>query len=721
MIVIVPFVQIGVLAVRRLPWLFLVAAVIAVFQPAEAAATTIGELRGNCMACHVTPGGSFRYPVISSAELDLLRVLLIVPGSLLFLYGLNRYIARWTRGGQQLPLNNIGARLWNFIRVGLLQTRVLRERRGGIIHLLIYLGAVLLAVAGIIYVIDAPVTRYPGGIVFTIFRILVNFGGLLLLVGAVAAGIRRALGLTPGLPNGLEDSLVLLWLAIIVITGMVLDAMTATAHLSVTGIPWWDFSGKLLSQALEDLTPAGFLSLYRVTQVVHLAVSVLLLATIPGTKLAHIVVSGFFNTFYARLEHPASFKAIPDVEKLVEEGRTFGVVTLADTTWKQRMDYDACTRCARCHNACPAVATGKPLSPMNLVLKLREAMRQEKWNEELVPAHVEPDVLWSCATCGACVYNCPVLIHHVETVLDLRRGLVSRGEHMPDELLQVSYNLMRTGNPYGANPVEKEEWLNSLIERGLVEEAKENKEYDYLLWVGCAAAYDPRLRGTIEALLKVLKHAGVKVAVSLEQQCCGEPARRIGDELMFVELVKQNAELLSRFRFKQLLVTCPHGFSVFRHEYPGYGVRVEVVHHSMLLARLLQKGKVKPRTRLQVKATYHDPCYLGRWNGVYEEPRRVLSDTVEKVVEMPRSRWRSFCCGGGGGGVFYDIKIGKRMSRVRVEEAASTKAQVLAVACPFCNTMLAAEAPEYGMEVKDISELLAESLSEENSSPSGGT
>ena len=267
---------------------------------------------------------------------------------------------------------------------------------------------------------------------------------------------------------------------------------------------------------------------------------------------------------------------------------------------------------------------------------------------------------------------------------------------------------MRTGNPYGGNPFEKEEWLRKLIEQGLVEEAREGEEYDYIYWVGCAVAYDPRLRSTAEALLRLLKKAGLRVAVILDQNCCGEPARRIGDELLFSDLVKQNAELLSRYRFKKLLVSCPHGFNVFAREYPLYGVKIPVEHHSVVLARLIREGKLKISKRLPLKVTYHDPCYLGRWNKIYEEPREVIRRSVNEFKEMPRNRENSFCCGGGGGGVFYDIKIGKRISRVRAEEAASTGAKIIAVACPFCNVMLASEAPEFDMEVKDISELLDE-------------
>ncbi|NOZ88649.1 MAG: (Fe-S)-binding protein, partial [Crenarchaeota archaeon] len=200
------------------------------------------------------------------------------------------------------------------------------------------------------------------------------------------------------------------------------------------------------------------------------------------------------------------------------------------------------------------------------------------------------------------------------------------------------------------------------------------------------------------------------VAVIPEQGCCGDPARRIGDELMFLELARQNVELLSRYRFRRLLVTCPHGYNVFRNEYPKLGLRVEVEHHSQLLARLTAEGRLKPARRLPVAATFHDPCYLGRWNGEYEAPRQVLRAAVAELREMPRSRERSFCCGGGGGGAFYDPKIGRRLSRLRAEEAKSTGAKVLAVACPFCNVMLSAEAPDLGLEVKDIAELLDEAV-----------
>ncbi|MET1127793.1 MAG: (Fe-S)-binding protein [Thermoproteota archaeon] len=630
-------------------------------------------------------------------------------------YRLRWYYRRWTYGGQKLGFSNMVERAKRFLVYGILQRKVLMQAMPGTIHAMIYIGTALLLLATILRFIEADIAlplfgiRFLTGRAYAVFKLMANVGGILLLAGVAAAGYRRAAKLTRDLPHSLEDAGILILLATIAVTGFLLDGM-ATRLYRYPDIGFWDPVGYLVASALSGVSEAAVAQAYRILWLIHMALAIGSIGALLYTKLGHIVLSGFFNTFFSRLEPTAAFKPIPDVEKRADAGEPIGVVALKDTSWKQRMDYDACTKCARCHNACPANLTGKPLSPMNLVLDMRKAMDEEAWNENLIPARIDPLVVWSCVTCGACVYECPVLIHHVETILDLRRGLISQGENVPEELLQVSYNIMRTGNPYGGNPYDKEEWLSRLSSEGLIEEAQEDKEYDYVLWVGCSYAYDPRLRRVVESLLRVLKQAGLSVAYMPEQGCCGEPARRIGDELMFKEVVDQNRELLLRYKFRKLLVPCPHGYSVFRNEYPLFGVRVDVEHHSQLLARLIDEGRIKPAEKLPVKVTFHDPCYLGRWNGVLEEPRKVLRISTQELREMQRSGPRSFCCGGGGGGVFYDIKIGKRVSRVRAEEAKSTGASVLAVACPFCNVMLSAEAPDMGFEVKDIAEVLDEAL-----------
>ncbi|RUM48064.1 MAG: iron-sulfur protein [Hyperthermus sp.] len=676
-----------------------------------AGAFNVAAARGHCTACHITPGGPFRYPVITSSSLDFLRLAVIIPAFSMSIIGLASLVEKWGYGGKKPHWNVTLAGIKHFIVYSLLQRRVVATYFGAIVHGSIYVGSLLSLAAGLIYLLEPSATRYPLGSSFTVFRLLLSIGGLLLLVGSLAALLRRiAYSPTQTIQSmSTEDLMVLLWLIIVTLTGALLDAGTALAHTANT-IPWWDLWGHLFSRLLAGMSVPEFLTFYRSLQVTHLVLTALTLLMLVYTKLSHIIIGGIVGALFARPSHPSVPPSIPDIEDRIEKGEAIGVVRLIDTTWRQRVDYYSCVRCSRCHNVCPAVAVGRPLSPMLLINKLKNLIDKGVWREELIPVYVDPDTVWSCVTCGACVYSCPLLINHVETIIDLRRGLVSRGEHVPQELLQVSYNLMKTGNPYGADPLEKAAWLSKLIEKGLAEEAKEGEEYDYILWVGCAHSYDPRLRGVIEALLRILKKTGKRVAVIPNHPCCGEPARRIGDELMFVDLVRQNSDILSAFSFKKLLVACPHGYNVFKHEYPKFGVKVDVIHHTQLLAELLDGGLIKIRHRLRATVTYHDPCYLGRWNNIVREPRRLVENTVDRFIEMKRSGRKSFCCGGGGGGVFFDLKKGERLSKVRVEEASQIGAKVVAVACPFCNIMLSSEAPSYNIEVLDVAELVNYSL-----------
>ncbi len=646
-------------------------------------------------------------------DLELLVYVLIPVVAAVFLYGIRRYWRRWFREGDRPPMDRLGERFRRVLVYSIAQRKVLMKGYEGAMHLAIFLGTLLLLAATLLRALEYDVfvrlmdTRILTGNAYLAFKLMANVGGVLLVLGILMALYRRAVGMTRDLPNTAADYLVLGLLLAIAVTGFVLDSI-ATLEYRKEWIDGWDPVGTVLAGFFSGMEPATLRLVYRATWLAHMLMALGAIAAIPFTKLSHIVVGGLANTFFSRLEHPSAFKPVQDLDKAVETGK-LGVQNLGDTTWKQRMDYDACIKCARCHNSCPANLSGKPLSPMNLILKMRELMDTEKWGDNIVPQHVEPDIVWSCVTCGACVYECPMLIHHVETITDLRRALFAAGENTPEELLQVSYNIMRTTNPYGFNPADRESWIQKLVDEGLVEVAREGEEYDYLYWVGCNVSYDPNLRGVGESLLKLLKKAGLRVAVLLEESCCGEPARRIGDELMFSELVKTNSEVLSKYRFKKLLVSCPHGFNVFKHEYPLYGFKVDVVHHSQVLADLVKSGKIGAGL-LDATVTFHDPCYLGRWNNVYEEPRDVLRGVKGlKLVEMPRNRGRSFCCGGGGGQAFFEVKRGERISKLRMKEAVETGAKVVAVACPFCNVMLRSEAPE-GVEVKDIAEILSESL-----------
>ena len=658
----------------------------------------------------------------------------------LLLYSLVEAYRRWTFGGERVEWGPLGSRAGSLAKYALFQWRVVRHRFPGTLHLLIFLGMGWLFMATIIRALDLylfiSLLGRPliGPDAFKVYKLLSNIAGAMVVVGSVLAIARRAAGLTPNLPRDPSYYAIHAGFIVIVVTGFVLDGIAATGRPPELESPLWDPLGYPIYEWAVRQSPDYLASIYRPLWLAHFLLAQAMLALIPFTNLWHIAASTLNVALARREAAPAAVRPVEDIDERVERGEPIGVVKLRDTTWKQRMDFEACTSCMRCTNACPAYATGKILDPMKVVTTLREKMLRDEWDDDVVGedgdgrARVHPEAVWSCVTCGACVTECPVLIHHVELIIDLRRGMIStESEYVPEDAQNALYNLLQQGNPFGFNPADREEWIQRLAERyGDDVIAREEEEYDYIYWIGCVTSYDPRIRPVAESVIALLKRAGVKVAVLPEEGCCGEPARRLGEETLFVEVMKSTLENLSQYKFKKLLVSCPHGFNVFRNEYPKYKKYLEaneetrhlarfldgleVEHHSVVLDRLVREGRIKARSPLDVKVTYHDPCYLGRWNGVFEQPRRVLVGIPKlRLAEMPRNRARSFCCGGGGGHMFFEVKRGTRISRERAREAAGTGARVVAVACPFCNTMFRAEAENFGFEVRDIAELLRES------------
>lgn len=631
-------------------------------------------------------------------------------------YGFSRYYRKWTFGHKKIRINKISTRLSMLLKYGLFQEKVVMRRYEGVMHLSMSMGMMGLFIATLLRAIeyDFFMSFYQMKILvdfyYLVFKLMVNVSGVLVLIGVVLALIRRATGMTRDLPNNILDYLILIDLLVIIVTGFILDGV-ATLTYRMAWIDGWDPIGYLIAMALSSIHKNSLIQIYRLTWLIHMGLALGSISIIPYTKMSHIIVGGILNIFFARLEHPSAYKPVPEIYKIVEEGGELGALKLADTTWKERMDYDACVKCSRCHNVCPANLSGKSLSPMNFILKLRELMDKGLWDNRLVSEFIESEVIWACVTCGACLYECPMMIHHVESLIDIRRALFAEGELVPKEFLELSYNVMRTGNPYGFSPADKESWIMNLVDEGIVEIAKENEEYDYIYWMGCNVSYDIDIRKCGEALLKLLNKSGFRVAVLLEEQCCGEPSRRIGDELMFTEVVRTNGALLSKYRFKKILFSCPHCYNVFKHEYPQYGYSFSSEHYSQFLYNLVKSGVLRPSKILEMRVTYHDPCYLGRWNGIYEEPRYLIKSIPGvQFKEMKRSRENSFCCGGGGGHAFFEMKEGERISKIRMGEVESIGVDVLIAACPFCNTMLKSEAIDANVKVYDLSEVLARSI-----------
>ncbi|HEU5110887.1 MAG TPA: (Fe-S)-binding protein, partial [Micromonosporaceae bacterium] len=441
-----------------------------------------------------------------------------------------------------------------------------------------------------------------------------------------------------------------------------------------------------------------------------------------------------------------------DFEEADPESDQFGVAAVEQFTWKGLLDFTTCTECGRCQSQCPAWNTGKPLSPKLLVLSLRDhayakapyllagggkdasgtelgdpdrlagldALALAEAGRPLVGGETElgvidPDVLWSCTTCGACVEQCPVDIEHVDHIVDMRRYQVLIESNFPSEAGVMLRNLENKGNPWGAPPNTREDWTKGLdFEVPRVGEG----DFEYLFWVGCAGAFEDRAKKTTRAVATLLHEAGVSYAILGEgETCTGDPARRLGNEFVFQMLAQQNAETLTEAGVKKIVTTCPHCFNTLGNEYGQLGDagwRGEVVHHTQLLAHLVAVGKLTPVAPLDGGVTYHDPCYLGRHNRVFSPPREVLAASVGGLTEMPRNSERSFCCGAGGARMWMEERIGKRINVERVEEALSTGAKTLAVSCPFCMTMLGDGVTGKGagdqVEVVDVASVLLRSV-----------
>ncbi|MGC9116864.1 MAG: heterodisulfide reductase-related iron-sulfur binding cluster [Conexivisphaera sp.] len=628
-------------------------------------------------------------------------------------YGSYRAASRWLMG-QPLPVpDRLGARLANVARYTFAQVKVWRRRLPGVLHSLIFWGTAILLIGTILDAVESELTlrflgaRFLIGPTYLWFKLAMNVGGIMLIAGILLAYYRRLRGLTPNLPTGPMEHYMLLSLLAIAVTGFFLDSVNTYAYRVAYMFPY-DPVGYSLALLYRDagLTVAQLVPAYRAVWLFHMTLAIMSIGFIPYTKFSHIFVHGALNVLYYRLDPPAAFRPVEDLQGRVERGEVVGATRASELTWKERLDLDACVKCARCTNACPAFASGKPLSPMSLVQSLREAVRSGPSAALVSEGPLAPEVYWSCTTCGACVSECPTMIHHVEIIIDVRRGMVSAGGAVPERLSQALYNIMRLGNPFGFDPDERVRWMERVSGELGIPFAEPGEEYDYVYWVGCNTAFDPNLRPVAESLLRLLKRAGLRVALLREETCCGEPARRIGDEYLFAENAKSVGEILSKYKFGSLLVSCPHGYNNFRHEMPLYGVKFEVVHHAQLLSRLVREGRLRPADAAGVRVTFHDPCYLARWNGVVEDPRFLIRSTGAELVEMARHGADSFCCGGGGAQFFFDIKIGERVSRIRASQAAQTGARRVVVACPFCNAMFRSEAQAFGLDVVDLAQLL---------------
>jgi Fe-S oxidoreductase len=520
----------------------------------------------------------------------------------------------------------------------------------------------------------------------------------------------------------------------------------ATGHLE------WPTWAAPVSHALGDVLPASEagLSIVAAIKIVVSMTWLIVIATHLTMGVAWHRFAAFFNIFFKRdpqrpagsglggLKPMTSNGKLLDFEEADPDKDQFGVAAIEQFTWKGLLDFTTCTECGRCQSQCPAWNTGKPLSPKLLVLSLRDhayakapyllagddhsnvdALALAEAQRPLIGGAdeqgiIDPDVLWSCTTCGACVEQCPVDIEHVDHIVDMRRYQVLIESNFPAEAGVMLRNLENKGNPWGAPPNTREDWTKPLD--FAIKRADGETSFEYLYWVGCAAAFEDRAKKTAQAVATLLHQAGVDFAILGEgETCTGDPARRIGNEFVFQILAQQNVETLTEAKVTKIVASCPHCFNTLANEYPQLGLTgVQVVHHTQLLADLVAAGKLTPVQPVDGQVTYHDPCYLGRHNQIFTPPRDLLDTAAGGVTEMPRNQERSFCCGAGGARMWMEERIGKRINTERVDEALATGATTIAVGCPFCHTMIndgvTGKGADEQVEVVDVATVLLRSV-----------
>ncbi len=672
---------------------------------------------------------------------------------------------RLARAGQPVEpgrTRDVGTRLWTVVTEVFGQRKLLKWSVPGVAHFAVFWGFVILAATivegfGALFQRDFHIpligTDTWLGFLEDLFIVAVLAGLVVFALIRLFQSPKRAGRKSRFFGSHLGPA----WFVLFMIFNVMWTLLLYRGAQINTGnfpFPHGAFASEAVARLLEPLGPTANEVLETVGILLALGVVLSFLVLVVYSKHLHIFLAPLNVALSRRPRALGPLLPVYSGGELVNfedpgEDDKIGRGAIEDFTWKGLLDFGTCTECGRCQSQCPAWNTEKPLSPKLLIMELRdhalakapyllasEEQRAKLPENVLAEAArplvgpvesggvIDPDVLWSCVTCGACVEQCPVDIEHVDHIVDMRRYQVLIESEFPKEAQTMLRNLERAGDPWGRGARARMEWAAGLpFEVRVLGEGGEDRlpeSVEYLLWVGCAGSLDDNARKTTRALVELLHEAGVEFMVlGSGETCTGDPARRLGQELLFQELARQNVETLNAAGAKKIVVTCAHCFNALANEYPQLGGTYEVVHHTQLLARLVADGRLVPAHDVDAAVTYHDPCYLGRHNRVFSPPREILGSVPGvRFTEMPRNRETSFCCGAGGARMWMEESIGTRINETRTDEALGTGAEVVAAACPYCIVMLTdgvstrkqqGKAAE-GVRVTDVSELLLRSV-----------
>ena len=615
---------------------------------------------------------------------------------------------------QGLPLDrfdNPGERISGMLANVLLQKKVANVKIPGMFHALFFWGFFLLLIGTTLIVIQADFTdllfgyKFLKGNFYKIFSITLDIAGIVALVMLGSLFVRRYFFRPEGLPTKIDDAVMHGLMTFILLSGFVIEGTRMAVTELGTPVAFWSPVGHLLAQNIAWMGEETLRLIHKLTWWFHLLLVMSFLTLIPFTKFRHILTTSA-NYLFTDLGPKGKLRSL-DLED--ENAETFGANSVKELTWKDIFDADACTVCKRCQDRCPAWATGKPLSPMKVVNQIGEvAFNTPEAN--LIDV-VTRDVLWACTTCRACQEICPASIEHVSKIIDMRRSLVLMdGEFPGDEVMTAMEATEVNGNPLGIGYASRGDWAADLG----VSLLSEDSEVDILYFVGCYASFDKRNIAIARSFVKLCRAAGIKVGIlGKEEKCCGDPMRKMGNEYLYQSVAAENVGLINGYGVKKIVTTCPHCYNTLEKDYRDLGLTAEVESHVVFLEKLIKSGKLTIKSE-SLSCTYHDSCYLGRHNDIYDAPRELIKAAGGTIREMTKSRQEGFCCSAGGGRIMAEEKIGERINITRVNMAVETGAEVLVSNCPFCMTMfedgIKGAGVENALKPKDIAELLAERL-----------
>ncbi|MEJ9254673.1 (Fe-S)-binding protein [Bacillus wiedmannii] len=686
----------------------------------------------------------------------LAAIAVIAYAGYLFVYLIRTRMA-YIQLGKKIEFDRRFKERWDLLKVNVFgQKKLLKDKKSGIIHVMFFYGFILVQFGAIDFVWKglAPGSHLPLGPLYPAFTFFQEIVTLVILIAVFWAFHRRYVEKLVRLKRNFKSGLVLIFIGGLMISVLLGNGMGIIWHGEE--LSWSEPIASAIAYVFSGINEIAAISVFYFSWWVHLLILLTFLVYVPQSKHAHLI-AGPVNVFFGRLSNPGKLEKI-DFEDETQE--TFGVGKIEDFRQNQLIDLYACVECGRCTNMCPATGTGKMLSPMDLILKLRDHLtdkgaavtskapwvpvvafnntqgnqlammaagkgQQESaattlaYDPSLIGDVITEEEIWACTTCRNCEDQCPVMNEHVDKIIDLRRYLVLTEGKMDAEAQRAMTNIERQGNPWGLNRKERETWRqgdDEVTVPTVKEKSKAGEEFEYLFWVGSMGSYDNRSQKIAISFAKLMNEAGISFAIlGNKEKNSGDTPRRLGNEFVFQEMATKNIEEFEKAGVKKIVTIDPHAYNTFKNEYPDFGLQAEVYHHTELLAQWVKEGRLKPVHAIEETVTYHDSCYLGRYNEVYEAPRDILKAIPGvNLVEMARNRETGMCCGAGGGLMWMEETAGSRINVARTEQALAVQPSIIGTGCPYCLTMISdgtkAKEVEEKVQTLDVTEILERSV-----------